>query len=508
MLLCACILLLPASAPAQPKYVRVEGTRFVLDGRPYYFTGTNFWYGCYIGSTGRTGDRERLVRELDRMLACGIDNLRILGASELSNARDSVKPAIQTSPGVVDDSLLTGLDFLLSEMNKRGMHAVVFLNNFWTWSGGMLQYNTWFGGGYDASAFYRNAQANVAFKKYIGDLVNRKNTVTGLYYYEDPAIMAWELANEPRPGSNANAFYNWIDSTAQFIHSIDPNHLVTTGNEGTMGSLNSEAIYLKAHQGRHIDYATIHLWALNWGWYDPNRNAQTYPTALSNAKAYILQHIADARTLNKPLTMEEFGLPRDNQKYAPGSPTTVRDAYYAELLQTVYDSAAAGAPIAGTNFWGWGGEGRSPNADFTWRVGDPFVCDPPMEKQGLNSIYDADSSTIAVIKNHAALMSGLKDKNEVAAAGNGARVFQLCQNFPNPFNPATKIRFSLPVPGRVRLKVLDVLGREMAVLLDETRSAGEYQIDFDGSRLPGGVYLYEMMDGNGRSTYKKMLLLK
>jgi mannan endo-1,4-beta-mannosidase len=248
----------------QEKFIQVQGAHFILDGKPYYFAGTNFWYGSYIGSTGRTGDRERLIRELDRLKDIGITNLRILGASESSNSSNAIKPAIQISPGVYDDSLLTGLDFLLSEMNKRNLHAVIFLNNFWDWSGGMGIYDSWFdGSSFDASAFYRNVKANTAFKNFINYLVNRENTITGLHYSDDPTIMAWELANEPRPGSNTylNYFYDWIHETAQYIHSIDPNHLVTTGNEGTMGSNNSEEIFLAVHASDYIDYATIHVWA-------------------------------------------------------------------------------------------------------------------------------------------------------------------------------------------------------------------------------------------------------
>ena len=71
-------------AISQYRYVQVQDTHFVLEGKPYYFIGTNFWYGCYIGSAGHTGDTLRLLRELDRLKFNGIDNLRILGASEAS----------------------------------------------------------------------------------------------------------------------------------------------------------------------------------------------------------------------------------------------------------------------------------------------------------------------------------------------------------------------------------------------------------------------------------------
>lgn len=273
-----------------------------------------------------------------------------------------------------------------------------------------------------------------------------------------------------------------------------------------MGSLNSNDIYTKAHQSRYIDYATIHVWALNWGWFNPFNSPGTYPFALSQAKSYIQSHITSARTLNKPLTMEEFGLPRDFERFNAGSPTTARDNYYAALLKTIYDSAAAGSPIAGSNFWGWGGEGRSPSSDYAWHIGDPFVCDPPMEKQGLNSTYDTDSSTIHVMIEHSALMALLPNVNEIAQ-DNMIEGFELCQNYPNPFNPSTTIKFSVPTSGHVSIRVFDMLGREMETLFDGFTSKGVHEITFDGFDLPSGVYFYRIIHGNHSET-KHMILLR
>jgi len=85
--------------------------------------------------------------------------------------------------------------------------------------------------------------------------------------------------------------------------------------------------------------------------------------------------------------------------------------------------------------------------------------------------------------------------------------FALSQNYPNPFNPTTRINFSLPIESRVRLDVFDMLGRKVATLMDEKRLAGEYVIDFDGSNLGSGVYVYQLSTGT-QILSKKMILLK
>jgi mannan endo-1,4-beta-mannosidase len=143
-------LLLPLAAtaaaadhPAQSGFVRVDGTRFTVDGRTYRFAGANFWYGAYLGAPGDTGDRARLRAELDQLKAAGIDNLRVLAMSEASGFKRGVRPAIMSAPGKYDEQLLQGLDYLLAELARRDLKAVLYLNNFWQWSGGMSHYVSW-----------------------------------------------------------------------------------------------------------------------------------------------------------------------------------------------------------------------------------------------------------------------------------------------------------------------------------------------------------------------------
>ncbi len=85
--------------------------------------------------------------------------------------------------------------------------------------------------------------------------------------------------------------------------------------------------------------------------------------------------------------------------------------------------------------------------------------------------------------------------------------FELNQNFPNPFNPVTKISFQIPGQYFVSLKVYDILGNEVATLVNEKKSAGKYNVDFNASALPSGVYFYKLQAGSFVQT-KKMILLK
>jgi hypothetical protein len=85
--------------------------------------------------------------------------------------------------------------------------------------------------------------------------------------------------------------------------------------------------------------------------------------------------------------------------------------------------------------------------------------------------------------------------------------YELAQNYPNPFNPSTSIRYSVPVKGFVRLTIYNILGKEMAVLVNDVKEAGNYIIDFNASDLPGGAYFYKLSAGDFTAV-RKMVLVK
>ena len=96
---------------------------------------------------------------------------------------------------------------------------------------------------------------------------------------------------------------------------------------------------------------------------------------------------------------------------------------------------------------------------------------------------------------------------DVEDENNNLTDFTLVQNYPNPFNPSTRIRFSIPESAYTTLKVYSILGQEVATLLNEEKSSGVYEVNFDGLNLSSGTYIYKLKAGNFSET-KKMILLK
>jgi mannan endo-1,4-beta-mannosidase len=185
--------------PPPRDFVTVRGTQLLRDGAPYHFVGANLWYGCNLAALAEGGDRERLRRELDLLRSLGIDNLRVMGASEGLGQPNTVWPPIQPELGQIDERLLDGLDFLLAEMARRDMLAVVYLNNFWEWSGGMAQYLSWLDG-VPVPTFFREPGPVQNFARFYGHagasrlpplsrLWSSGRTATPACYRDDPTIM-------------------------------------------------------------------------------------------------------------------------------------------------------------------------------------------------------------------------------------------------------------------------------------------------------------------------------
>ena len=417
LLLTVLLFLLGACAPkpAEHSFIKVNADgQFVRDGKPYYFVGTNFWYGAILGSEGEGGNRERLHKELDFLKSIGINNLRVLvGADGENGIKTRVEPSLQVAPGVYNDTILAGLDYFMNELRERDMTAVLYLNNSWEWSGGYSVYLQWSGHG-DAvvpavdgwpaymeyvKQFPQSDSAKALFANHVNYIVSRTNRYNQIKYVDDPTIMSWQIGNEPRAFSDENKepFARWMADVAAQIKSLDPNHMVSSGSEGSWGCEMDMNLFEKIHADPNINYLNIHIWPYNWSWVKADSLKELLPRAKENTKKYIDDHMVIARKYSKPIVLEEFGFPRDGFSFSKGAPTTARDEYYRYVFDLIRQDRESGGLFAGCNFWAWGGfAGQNPGHVF-WEKGDDYTGDPAQEQQGLNSVFATDS-TIEIIK--------------------------------------------------------------------------------------------------------------
>ena len=405
-------------------FIKVNNNHFIKNGKPYYFIGTNYWYGGMLAS--KNGNRERLKKELDELKSLGITNLRVMATAEGGDQDYTVIPATQPTQGKYNQDLLEGLDFFLNELKKRDMDAILYLTNNWEWSGGMAKYLEWNGYGkvpnpnlkpntwpqfmsYTAQ-FHQCEPCKNSFLEHIKFMLNRKNSVNGIPYKQDKTIMAWEVANEPRIWNveNEKAFTNWLIEVASTIKSIDKNHLLTTGSEGKAGSNDDIAAFERTHNNPNIDYLTMHIWPKNWGWYNINDEKNSTEVAIKKTNEYIDEHIKVAQNLKKPLVLEEFGFPREKESLDKKASVENRNHYYEFVFEKMKTSIKAGLPFSALNFWGYGGLGKNNPENGKWNLGDDYTTDPPQEPQGLNSVFSTDKTTLDLIKKYNNQLKNLK----------------------------------------------------------------------------------------------------
>jgi len=368
----------------ETQFYRVENGKIMLGDTPQYFIGTNVWYASRLAIE----DPERLCKELDALHELGINNIRT----------------------VATDENFEGLDIVFAELRKRGMSAVLFMNNSWEWTDdAYYSYLERAGAGKQPlpktdgywpfmcamAQFAANDKAVELFQDHVRRVVSR--------YIDEPAIFSWQICNEPRPFSEdpqiVEAFANYITSTAALIKSIDPNHMVSTGNEGIMGcNGNDMELFKRIHACPDVDYCTIHIWPYNWSWVREDAIEYDAPAAAEKINDYIDTHVDVSSYLKKPVVIEEFGYPRDGFAYENTSTTNGRDSIYGTVFSKIRESAKVGGYLAGCNFWCWSGYAKQTPGHQFWQEGDDLCGDPFQEAQGLNGVYLSDTSTIEVIR--------------------------------------------------------------------------------------------------------------
>lgn len=419
----SCINVPVASSPSSPMVPRerlpggleVRGRRFYRDDAPFFMAGMNYWAATTLAREGDHAGWDRVRRDLDALQALGINVIRTMGATEGPDSEPwRIVPSIQSREGYYDPAGVAGVLRLADELRRRGLYAIVMLNNFWPWSGGMAQYLAWAGEGaipypppaeggdwdsYEefACRFYGNPRAREAHASMIRFLVPQLRN--------NPAIV-WELANEPRGVADVTGYRRYIDETARLIKSLAPGQLVATGSEGeTASPWHAGLDVVEDHRSAAVDFVTFHVWAQNWGWIRADHVAEDFPVGLARARQYVEHQVGRAAVLGKPIVLEEFGFPRDDGSFDPGASTRVRDEYFAAIYALVR-SLVPETPMAGILPWAWSGDARPPRPGDFWKRGDPLTGDPPHERQGWYGIYSADS-TVALIREGSARLVAL-----------------------------------------------------------------------------------------------------
>ena len=341
--------------PLNSNFVRVDGSAFELDGEPFSLAGANNYY-LGFASDAMVGPVFDLAAQM------GLNVLRTwafvdCGAAEPgsmpANAKDGVffhywnsttgRPDFNDGP-----KGLERLDRTIALAEQYGIRLILPLVNYWDDFGGVKQYLDWFGlSGRDQ--FYRNSDVKQAYRDYVEHLLLRVNTRTGRRYADEPAILAWELANEPRcVGDNGrplpdgmDTLIGWVDEMSAHLKSIDTNHLVGIGDEGYFsrrfaaghtlynGSFGVDCERLLGVPT--VDFGTCHLY--------PDFAATE--DAVSFGSRWIREHIEAGQRANKPMVIEEYGYKMDGAISQLGN--AQRDAAFKTWLNQVVESAGAGA---------------------------------------------------------------------------------------------------------------------------------------------------------------------
>ncbi len=485
----------PAGAqPASEPFVQVDGTRFVVEGRPFHFAGTNCYYlMVFAADPGLRGYVDEVLTEAAAM---DITVIRTWAFNDGSGWN-----ALQTAPGVYQEFVFQGLDYVLDRCRELGLRVVLPLVNNWADYGGMDQYVAWSSEAASHDAFYTDSSCRTWYRAHASAVIHRVNQFNGRIYRDDPTILGWELANEPRCPSDrsGDTLVAWIEEMSAYVHAQDPNHLVGTGIEGFYDE-NSGPWYMNGwegvdfirdHQPATIDFAGAHSWPDNWG--------LDVPTTLS----LLSRQIRDARVvLDKPFVVGEFGKRRDavvggaiTPPLAEGAVlpqgTVARDAFFA----AVYDSLLT-AECAGSMFW------ISYHDDYP-------------DYDGYGVYFPGDASTISIIAGHAEAMNGLGTVATPTWGREEVVGIRLGPSWPNPFTGSTRIVLAAPpsaVSRSVQLDIFDAAGRRSRHILDETPAAGTQIYTWDGRddtgrRAAAGVYYWALSCG-GSSLSRRAVLLR
>ncbi|EFN53900.1 hypothetical protein CHLNCDRAFT_136075 [Chlorella variabilis] len=351
--------------------VQAQGTQFVLHDEPFYFAGFNAAQALSWAASNSSQLLDNLQSLFANAAELGLRVGRVFATAngikvrppfldEFDRLQPELEPlpwlTLQPAPGVLDEAVLEGLDYLLSLAASHGIKLVLTLADFHAVFGpspaGIEPYIQWVIGslnltGYTVLDFYRDERVKLLYRHNLCHIANRASSLTGVKYKDDPTIFSWDLVNEPRcpacPGATRGAVLSaWADEMSAFLSCVDPNHMIHVGSEGYFTETAPE--YIAANPGSwalcsgvdfvelallpHIHYGAAHM-------YEEMR-----------FQGWIQAHFdASSAVTGKPFVLEEFNKKWDERR---------RNQLF-RLVQATFRAAwqqNASSPAAGAMFWG------------------------------------------------------------------------------------------------------------------------------------------------------------
>ncbi len=218
---------------------------------------------------------------------------------------DGQSNGFQPASGIINPDRMKAMDYILAEANRYGMRVIPVLVNNWEDYGGAKQYLKWAGlKTENTDAFFNDPQEISLFENYVNHILTRHNQATGVAYADDPAILAWELMNEPRVTKGHE--YNiklWTDKIGTYMHEHDGNHLTTIGTDKDL----TDVIGSDLCKSAKIDFCSVHIYLEDKG--------KGYYADLSQVDATLLKYKDGAVQVNKPIIIGEIGVSKATRPY-------------------------------------------------------------------------------------------------------------------------------------------------------------------------------------------------
>ncbi len=464
----------------ETEFVTRSGTNLILNNLLFYAVGVNCYFLQNLAAYGDTTHLNEIFQEAKQL---GVTTIRTWGFFDSHNSSNAA--VIQLSPGNYKEEGLRALDLVIAKAKEHSIRLIVPLVNNWEDFGGMNQYVSWYAdrvpyqnqtlnkidqqiitgadgrfyrcivsGTLTHDEFYTNPTIKQWYKDYLWMLLHRKNTITGILYKDEPMILAWELANEPRSSDRTGMIVtNWLDEMSTFIKTIDKNHLVSSGEEGfetTTSEYYDERLYsdqpwlfdgsagisfLRNIQIPNIDIGSIHCYPDHW-----------QLSGIGGVR-WLTNHNRIAVKFQKPLILGEVG------KWI--KPAQYFEATFNEALYST---------TAGVLLW-------------------QFVYDGRTNNDGYAFSYPSDSTICNIIQSYTEQFKQ-KRNNQLPNPTN----VELLPNYPNPFDIVTIIPYNINKSSHVEVDVFNTVGQHVVNLFYGDQMSGYHTLLFDGFGLGAGTY--------------------